>query len=71
MLVLGVMVVSLAGCARNRAAVQAAPPPEIPPDKSTWLGRSTLEWLRDTIYDSTMHSPWRPDDYGQPVSYSP
>ena len=53
------------------AAVQAAPPPEIPPDKSTWLGRSGLEWLRDTIYDSTMHSPWRPDDYGQSVSYSP
>jgi hypothetical protein len=30
-------------------------------------GCAWQETLRDTLYDATIHSRWRPDDYGQPI----
>jgi hypothetical protein len=74
MLILTVILAALAGCSAKHGSGatyqnQASPfPPAGTPTSGKRL--TGAEWLRDILYDSTIHSRGRPDDYNQPI-YAP
>jgi hypothetical protein len=74
MLILSVLLAALAGCSAKHGSGttyqnQGSPFPSAaaPTDGKRLTG---AEWLRDKLYDATIHSRGRPDDYNQPI-YAP
>jgi hypothetical protein len=71
MLTLTVLLAALAGCSAKHGSGatylnQGSPfPPASAPAEGKRL--TGAEWLRDNLYDATIHSRGRPDDYAQPI----
>jgi hypothetical protein len=70
MLILTALLAALAGCATKHGSgatsgSQGAPFQPAPPNGKKEL--TGAEWLRDTLYDATIHGRGRPDDYNQPI----
>jgi hypothetical protein len=73
-LILTVSIAAFAGCAAKHGSGaphqnQGSP---LPSAAAPTSGKRLTggEWLRDNLYDSTIHSRGRPDDYNQPI-YAP
>jgi hypothetical protein len=74
MLIPLVLLAALAGCAAKHGSGatslnQGSP---LPPASTPTSGKrlTGAEWLRDNLYDATIHGRGRPDDYAQPI-YAP
>jgi hypothetical protein len=74
MLILTVLLAALGGCAAKHGSGATYqnqgspfPPAAAPTDGKRLTG---AQWLRNTLYDATIHSRGRPDDYNQPI-YAP
>jgi hypothetical protein len=74
MLILAAALAALAGCSAKHGSGTTYPnqgspfPPAAAPTSGKRLTGG--EWLRDNLYDATIHSRGRPDDYNQPI-YAP
>jgi hypothetical protein len=67
------LLLALAGCSAHRGSGGSYPnqgSPFFSPANPGGRELSGAEWLRDTLYDITMPSRGKPDDYGQPI-YGP
>jgi hypothetical protein len=64
-LILGLMLTSLCGCAGSRGKLADASNASNSPREL-----DGAEFLRDTLYDATIHGRGMPDDYGQSI-YAP